>query len=872
MKHFWSEIVVPVAIVGATLAQTLGVEAYRAGERADVLLHRSPADTIVVNENSDTLEDDYDFFFGEEQPEDTTPKIHARDTMKVPDSLKTTNPFLYQWYVAVKDSFTHRTVVDSLKAEGDSLIWPVIDSLYLADSSAVAKAKFDAWYASLSKAERRRYDYEQSLPAILHKQDSILQRKDSLKRIRDSIIQNTPRILETPYIPDSMHFRRLIAWKHNQEFNDIALEEWDTTFNYHFEDYPYMREDLGGTFLGVAGSPVQTYNFFKRADDRSSVSFYRAMDSWTYSPANIPMFNTKTPYTELEYNGTLMATSSKESDNIRLFTTQNILPSLNIALEFKRYGGEGILQHEKTINKTAYVAGNWLGKRYMAHFGFIHNAIDREENGGLTDLTMIRDTTIEVREISVALTDAHNKYKKNTLFLDQTLRIPFTFIEKMRHRGDSTYVPSADGGDVTTAFIGSSHEFTVWNKLYTDGVSSSNTSGNDFFGGHYYINPAKSADSLSVMQLDNKVFIRLQPWKEDFFISRIEGGIGDRYRSHYMMGPGDYLRASSSTKWNSVYAYAGAEGRINRYFQWDALGKYTFAGSELNDFSLQANGKLNLYPFRRHPDSPLSLTVKFDQTLQEPDYYQQNFFSNHYRWSNDFSKVSTTRLEASLDIPRWKLQASAGYALLANNIYYGTDGLAHQNGTPMSIVSAYLRKDFTFAKLVHLDNRLLFQYSSDQNVVPLPLLAVNLKWYLQFPIVSEDVMKMQIGLNGHYNTAWYAPAYNPVAGVFMNQDTYQYGNCPRFDVFVNMQWKTACVFVKLENAGQGWPMERHDYFSAANYIHTTRAVKFGIYWPFHPPLGASKTLSSRASSGFGGGGGGAMDGLKSGLGGLRGGR
>ena len=65
---------------------------------------------------------------------------------------------------------------------------------------------------------------------------------------------------------------------------------------------------------------------------------------------------------------------------------------------------------------------------------------------------MIRDTTVEVREISVVLNDAANKYKKNTLFLDQTLRIPFTFIERMKHRGDSTYIPT--GEDVTTAFIG----------------------------------------------------------------------------------------------------------------------------------------------------------------------------------------------------------------------------------------------------------------------------------------------------------------------------------------------------------------------------------------------------------------------------------
>ena len=122
--------------------------------------------------------------------------------MKVPDSLKLTDPFLYQWYVAVKDSLVHRIVVDSLKKDGDSLIWPVIDSLYLRDSATVAKEKYDRWYNSLSKAERKRVDYQKKLPKLLHEQDSILARKDSIRKAKDSIIETTPRILDTPFLPE----------------------------------------------------------------------------------------------------------------------------------------------------------------------------------------------------------------------------------------------------------------------------------------------------------------------------------------------------------------------------------------------------------------------------------------------------------------------------------------------------------------------------------------------------------------------------------------------------------------------------------------------------------------------------------------------
>ena len=69
-----------------------------------------------------------------------------------------------------------------------------------------------------------------------------------------------------------------------------------------------------------------------------------------------------------------------------------------------------------------------------------------------------------------------------------------------------------------------------------------------------------------------------------------------------------------------------------------------------------------------------------------------------------------------------------------------------------------------------------------------------------------------------------------------------------------MQWKRACIFVKWENANMGWPLEKHDYFSADRYIRTTRAVKFGIYWPFYTQPG--KDTPSKGSGSNGGGGGG----------------
>lgn len=867
MAKFWTDILVPVAIAGAVAAQTLGVELTRASRlrtwfpqavrdtvQVDTVKKKHP-DSLKVRADSlrakaDSLADEDFDFFG--LSEDTLPRITARDTMKVPDSLKLTDPFLYQWYVATKDSYIHKLVVDSLKESGDSLIWPRVDSLFLADSTYKAKLAWEAKWSTMSKAERKRWTYENvELPRIMRQQDSILKLKDSLQHIKDSIRENTPRILETGFLPDSLLFKRLVTWRHNRLYNSIETFEWDTTANYHFYDYPFMRKDVGANWLGMPGSAVQQYNFFRRQDEES-VSYYQAMESWTYTPDNLTQWNTKTPYTELEYYGNLLSNSSLSSDNFRVFTTQNILPSLNVALEMKRYGGAGTLKNEETNNRTYFVAGNYLGRKYLAHGGFIYNVSSRQESGGMQDTYWIRDTTVDVREIDVNLAAATNRYKKMTFFYDHSYRIPFSFIERLRHRGDSTWHPSDSlNRDVTTGFIGSSSEFTTYSKKYVDNTSSPLS---QFYNNVFNINPSKSVDSLRTMRLDNRIFVRLQPWKEDALVSKVEGGIGDRFQTFYLQSPTEVLYRNATHKWNSLYVYAGAEGRLSKYLSWDATGLYNFAGQEANDFFLKANASLNIFPFRRHPKSPISLKAAFETNLKTPDFYQQHFYSNHFRWENQFSKVSTTRIHATLDIPKWELKAEAGYALVAGHVYYDTLGVARQHAPALSVFTAGLTKNFTLGPL-HLDNSALFQLSSDKEVLPLPALALNLRWYLQFNIVDPSVLKLQLGVNARYTTLWYAPSYNPVAGVFTLQKKETYGNCPVFDVFINAQWKKCSVFLKLENAGNGWPMERHDYFTAHRYIQTSRVIKFGISWPFYPRLGTQRTLSERASSGgFGGGG------------------
>ena len=833
--------------------------------------------------------------------------ISARDTMKVPDSLRYTDPFRFKYYVAIKDSLTHVIVRDSLKQAGDSLDWPKLDSLYLADSTETAIRKFNEWYASLDKAARKKYDFEQKMKVRQHMIDSMLNAKDSLMAIRDSIRENTPRILETFSVPDSMFYKRIFTWNKGRYFNDVVPRDIDTSYNYYYNDYPFMRKDLNVSYLGIVGSAVQTYNFRKRKSVEG-VSFYEPYECYSYNPYTAPMYNSKTPYTELAYWGTLFANDERAENDLHIMTTQNIFPSFNFTLEYDRVGANGMLENEKVDNRTFMAAVNYLGKKYQMHGGYIYNKMSKGENGGIVDNFWIRDTTVGSREIDVRLKDASTLIKKNTVFLDQTYRIPFNFIQKMKDRkvlkkenayrdsviatGDSIAIAamevllaekqesraakSADtlNTDITTAFIGHSSEYSTYRKIYEDKIGLEDTEARNLYNNKFYINPTASADSIRVMKFENKLFIKLQPWASDAIVSAINVGIGDKLMNYYMFTPDSYLyRKKGNTVWNSTYLYGGVKGQYKNYFHWDADGYYTFLGKEINDFGIDANMGFNIYPFRRYRKSPISFNAHFGTNLKEPDYYQQHYYSNHYKWDNDFRKISTTTLDGTISIPHWKLNIDAGWTLIKNHIYYDGQAMAQQEASAVSVFNVALTKNFKLWGL-HFDNQALFQLSSNENVIPLPMVAINARWYWQFNVVKK-VMQMQIGANVTYNTNWYAPGYSPALGMFYNQKVEKYGNCPYIDAFVNIQWKRACIFVKFVNVGMGWPMEHADYFSAHGYIRPQRAFKLGIFWPFYMQPGRNKSVGnagggsaagssdSSASSGFGGG----MSGFGGGLGG-----
>ena len=883
------------------------------------------------------------------------------DSLSVPDSSVVSDSLLLTDSLAAADSLT-----ESDSTAADSVRVLTKRELKRMAKDSVRKVK-DAYKDSVAMVKQ-------------HMADSIHHIKDSIRSVKDSIRWSKPRVLETIFLPDSLYYDRIISWTTGTRVNEYRHADMDTTFNDWYTEYPFYKEDIDAVYLGTVGSAVQNVNFFKRREF-DIFKAYAPYITYSHTPENMPFFNTKSPYTELAYWGTIFAFKDKEETNVRFMHTQNITPEWNLAVLFQGWKAAGILEKEATANNSLEITTNYLGKRYVMNAGFIHHNINREENGGIQDSYMVRDTTVDAKTIAVNLQNARNKLSRNTFFINHSydilLESDLTRMRKVMDK-DSVFTATVDSlikvrkeayersvdaavaavkakaeaearaadslaalADSTAAMqmdslgtaldsagmsldsagvmidsagsvldtvvtadsllsapgtdslssvskyaspedsiaavradsiatavadsllrasimdtlrpptedeiiasladsllfgqAGNSPRLTVGHigevsrfyRFYTDEITDE--VGRNFYNNMFYINPTSSADSMRMFTVENKLFFKLQPWKRDAIVSEVSGGVGYQWNSIYAFRPDMFLTGNRNINQHNMYLYAGASGEYKKYLNWGATAQYSFLGYYQNDFNVDAHVGVSFYPFKDKSE-PITLNGRFSTSLKEPDWFSQHYYSNHYVWDNDFGKTSTTKVEASLDIPKWDMEAYFGYALVNNYLYNDTLGIARQNTGLINVMSAYLRKDFKIWWF-HLDNQILFQYSSDESTLPLPMFTFHLRYYIEMEAV-KNVLTVQLGADARMNTPYYVPAYNPALGTFQLQTREQVGYNPYIDIFLNLQWKRVNIFLKVINVGEGWPTGASS-FSAYHYVRPSLGFKFGIHWPFY---------------------------------------
>ncbi len=208
-----------------------------------------------------------------------------------------------------------------------------------------------------------------------------------------------------------------------------------------------------------------------------------------------------------------------------------------------------------------------------------------------------------------------------------------------------------------------------------------------------------------------------------------------------------------------------------------------------------------------------------------PDWLTKNYVSNHFIWSNDFGKIRSVKFGGSLEIPWTRTKATIDVENIQNHIYFGSDFLPQQHGGNVQLMSVGLQQDFKVG-ILNWNNRVSWQVSSDNSIIPLPQLSVYSNLFIKARLFK--VLHLQVGVDCDYYTKYKGYKYQPATMTFCNQDETSLGGYPFCNAYINLRLYRCRFYVMMSHVNQGLFGSRYNEFSLPHYPINPRRFQIGI--------------------------------------------
>ena len=220
--------------------------------------------------------------------------------------------------------------------------------------------------------------------------------------------------------------------------------------------------------------------------------------------------------------------------------------------------------------------------------------------------------------------------------------------------------------------------------------------------------------------------------------------------------------------------------------------------------------------------------------IKTPDYFLTKYYSNHYRWNNNFSAEKRTSINVSLKYPYYKTEVGSRLNILTDYIYFNAEALPEQNKGSFSVYDIYANNNIEVWRF-GLNTRLNYQKTSNDRVLQLPELSAYAALYFAPNLSFRSTggkLKLQLGVDVRYWTSYYGQAYSPALARFHNQSDMLIGNYPFYGIFTNFEIKRLRFYFRYEHVNYNHTDPEY-YFMAPNYPTNRGLFKYGIAWTFY---------------------------------------
>ena len=616
---------------------------------------------------------------------------------------------------------------------------------------------------------------------------------------------------------------KLYMWRIKNQLGDRTIIPADTAYH-HFQNINLTEGTTGHyNYLANMGSPRQSRIFFERRDPTPTI-FMEPFSSFYVGPTEFNFTNSNVPYTNLSYFKAGNKVNGEE--RFKSYFSVNANKRLAFGFNIDYLYGRGYYNNQGTSYFNGALFASYIGDRYQMQAIYSNNYLKTNENGGITDdryITAPEEVAdgrkqIESINIPTVLNASANRNHNFYVFLTQRYNLGFS---KDIPKAENDTTPTKQEYIPVTSFI---HTLQVERARHTFN-SSDNVK--DYYQ-NTYLDPGNPLvrDSTVYIGIKNTVGIALLEGFNKYAKAGLTAFASYKVSKYSLMNL-EGLRADQYNE-NEVFVGGELSKRQGSILHYHAIGEVGLVGTAIGQFNVKGDIDLN-FPLWK---DTVSLVARGEVSNKLAPFYMRHYHSKHFWWDNDLEKIFRTRIEGELSIERWGTRIKAGVENIKNYTYFNQNALPEQNGGSLQVLSASLSQNFKVG-IFHLDNEVIWQKTSDANVLPLPDLSLYHNFYMQFKL-AKKVLSVQLGADVRYFTKYYAPAYMPATEQFYLQpenNQVKIGGYPIVNVYANLHLKRTRFFVMMYHVNQG--MSRPNYFLAPHYPINPRVLKFGLSWNFY---------------------------------------
>ncbi|NLA63257.1 MAG: putative porin [Bacteroidales bacterium] len=642
--------------------------------------------------------------------------------------------------------------------------------------------------------------------------------KDSLDIIMEQAKREQGMGKITPISTDSTEqHTRYNIWKIHERTGERYDATADTLlYNYQHTTIPDGHSIAMG-HLGNLGSPTISKLFFDRGES-SHFFFYDAYYPYNMDVEKQLFFNTRVPYSRINYQRAGGNIDKEERLETRF--TMNFNRHLNVGFDLDFINAKGFYasQAAKQNNFSAYA--NYLSDRIEVHGYASQTSATNFENGGISDSTFITnpesiEQSFTSRDIPTYFTKTWNRMKTNQYYLSARYNLGYNE-PSLTPDEEKEFVPVASI-ILTSRYKEQYRRFLSYDTARVtlpngDVVGKIDT----LYNNNYY----KSAvdDSTRFSTLKNTLALSMREGFRDWVKFGLTVFVEHETRNFNLLdtiGDGRYKHKEQSTIIGGILSK-----QQGKYLRFNAEADLGVLGENLGEFRINGNVQTTFNIAGKQANLMGEAYIK----NLKPKFLEQQYHSKYFWWNNDFDDTRRVYIGGKLFIPFTNTTLSVGVENIQNLVYFDVNKLPFQESDNIQVVSARVDQNFK-AGIFNWNNSVVYQTSSNEDAIPLPTLSAYSNLFLKTKIVDE--LTLQLGVDAHYHTEYYAPGYEAALLQFYNQREKKVGNYPIMTGYANMHLKQMRFFVMMYNIGD-LIIGKPNYFSLPNYPVNPMLFKLGV--------------------------------------------